>query len=161
MNDLDTVLNTITADSQQGALFFDRSRLEASVNKSRNDLSGLASVSFDSLYNQLNKLGGAIEKLDTKAGRLNEYIKLIDIKRISALIPKASAYPKVDEFKLSPLALGVLKYFYVSLPLLIVQIFIDFGYTIGLLIGVSSMRRRHPGASPPPPAALHSSTAAA
>ena len=154
-------MNTITADSAQGSLFFDRSRLEASVNKARNDLSGLASVSFDPLYNQLNKLGGAIEKLDTKADRLNEYIKLIDIKRISALIPKAAAYPKVAEFKLSPLALGVIKYFYVSLPLLIVQIFIDFGYTIGLLIGVSSMHRRRPGGSPPTPSAQTSSAAPA
>jgi hypothetical protein len=33
----------------------------------------------------------------------------------------------------SPLALGVRTYFYLSLPLLLVQIFIDFGYTIGLI----------------------------
>ena len=119
------------------------------MNKARNDLSGLASVDFDLLYDQLNKLGGAIDKLDTKADTLNEYIKIIDIKRISGLIPKSNSYPKIEEFKLTPLALGVLKFFYVSLPLLIVQIFIDFGYTIGLLIGVASMHRRPPAASPP------------
>jgi hypothetical protein len=42
--------------------------------------------------------------------------------------------------------LGVLKYFYLSLPLLLVQVFIDFGYTIGLIFGVSSMHRRSGGA---------------
>jgi hypothetical protein len=44
------------------------------------------------------------------------------------------------------LALGVLKYFYLSLPLLLVQIFIDFGYTIGLIFGASSMHHRSSGA---------------
>jgi hypothetical protein len=43
-------------------------------------------------------------------------------------------------------ALGVLKYFYLSLPLLLVQIFIDFGYTIGLIFGASSMHHRSSGA---------------
>ena len=42
--------------------------------------------------------------------------------------------------------LGVLKYFYLSLPLLLVQIFIDFGYTIGLIFGASSMHHRSSGA---------------
>ena len=56
-------------------------------------------------------------------------------------IPKAAPYPKIEEFQLTPMALGVLKYFY-SLPLLLVRIFIDFGYTIGLSFGVSSMHRR-------------------
>jgi hypothetical protein len=44
------------------------------------------------------------------------------------------------------LALGVLKYFYLSLPLLLVQIFIDFGYMIGLIFGASSMHHRSSGA---------------
>jgi len=60
---------------------------------------------------------------------------------------------------LTPLALGVLKYFYLSLPLLLVQIFIDFGYTIGLIFGVSSMHRRSAGVSSVSAAAV--STAAA
>jgi hypothetical protein len=47
---------------------------------------------------------------------------------------------------LSPLALGVLKYSYLASPLLLVEIFIDFGYTIGLIFGVSSMHRRSSGA---------------
>ncbi len=60
---------------------------------------------------------------------------------------------------MTPLALGVLKYFYLSLPLLLVQIFIDFGYTIGLIFGVSSMHRRSGGVSSVSAAAV--STAAA
>jgi hypothetical protein len=46
----------------------------------------------------------------------------------------------------APLALGVRKYFYLSLPLLLVQIFIDFGYTTGLIFGASSMPHRSSGA---------------
>jgi hypothetical protein len=84
--------------------------------------------------------------LDVKTSPINEYIKATDTARIATLIPKAAPYPKAEEFQLSPLALGVLKYFYLSLPLLLVQIFIDFGYTIGLIFGASSMHHRSSGA---------------
>ena len=95
----------------------------------------------------MNKINGEIGGLDIKTSDVNEYIKVIDTHRIAKLIPKAASYPKVEEFQLTPLALGVLKYFYLSLPLLLVQIFIDFGYTIGLIFGVSSMHRRSGGVS--------------
>jgi len=107
----------------------------------------------------LNKFNGEIGRLDTKTSDVNENIKVIDTNRIAKLIPKAASYPKVEEFQLTPLALGVLKYFYLSLPLLLVQIFIDFGYTIGLIFGVSSMHRRSAGVSSVSAAAV--STAAA
>ena len=106
----------------------------------------LAIVNSDSLNNTLSKLNSEIADLDVKTSAINEYIKAIDTVRIAKLIPKSASYPKVEEFQLSPLALGVLKYFYLSLPLLLVQIFIDFGYTIGLIFGVSSMHRRSAGA---------------
>jgi hypothetical protein len=102
----------------------------------------------------LNKINEEIGKLDTKTSDVNEYIKVIDTKRIAKLIPTSASYPKVTEFQLTPLTLGVLKFFYLSLPLLLVQIFIDFGYTIGLIFGVSSMHRRSGVASSSSPAAV-------
>ena len=67
---------------------------------------------------------------------------------IAKLIPKAlRRIARFEGIPIDSLALGVLKYFYLSLPLLLVQIFIDFGYTIGLIFGVSSMHRRSGGVS--------------
>ena len=128
-------------------MYFDRANIVDIINKARSDLNKLSFVDTDSLDNTLNKINGEIGALDAKTSDVNEYIKVIDTNRIAKLIPKAASYPKVEEFQLTPLALGVLKYFYLSLPLLLVQIFIDFGYTIGLIFGVSSMHRRSGGVS--------------
>ena len=144
---LDQGSEKITSDSKAGTLYFDRSDIVDIINKARSDLNKLSLVDTDSLDNTLNKINGEIGGLDTKTSDVNEYIKVIDTHRIAKLIPKAASYPKVEEFQLTPLALGVLKYFYLSLPLLLVQIFIDFGYTIGLIFGVSSMHRRSGGMS--------------
>jgi hypothetical protein len=57
--------------------------------------------------------------LDVKTSAINEYIKATNTARIATLIPKAAPYPKAEEFQLSPLALGVVKYFYLSLPFLL------------------------------------------
>jgi hypothetical protein len=132
----------ISSDSKDGTLYFNRSSIVDTINKARSELGQLAIVDSDSLNNTLSKINSEINSLDVKTSAINEYIKAIDTARIAKLIPKAASYPKVEEFQLSPLALGVLKYFYLSLPLLLVQVFIDFGYTIGLIFGVSSMHRR-------------------
>jgi hypothetical protein len=137
---------TISSDSKDGTLYFDRSGIVDTINKARSELDQLAIVDSDSLNNTLSKINSEINELDVKTSAINEYIKAIDTARIAKLIPKTASYPKVEEFQLSPLALGVLKYFYLSLPLLLVQVFIDFGYTIGLIFGVSSMHRRSGGA---------------
>ena len=118
------VWKRLSSDSKDGTLYYDS----------------------DSLNNTLSKINSEINELDVKTSAINEYIKAIDTAMIAKLIPKAASYPKVEEFQLSPLALGVLKYFYLSLPLLLVQVFIDFGYTIGLIFRVSSMHRRSGGA---------------
>jgi hypothetical protein len=144
---LDQASEKITSDSKAGTLYFDRSDIVDIINKARSDLNKLSLVDTDSLDNTLNKINGEIGGLDTRTSDVNEYIKVIDTHRIAKLIPKAASYPKVEEFQLTPLALGVLKFFYLSLPLLLVQIFIDFGYTIGLIFGVSSIHRRFGGVS--------------
>jgi hypothetical protein len=156
---LDQGAEKITSDSKEGTLYFDRANIVDIINKARSDLIKLSFVDTDSLDNTLNKINGEIGALDAKTSDVNEYIKVIDTNRIAKLIPKAASYPKVEEFQLTPLALGVLKYFYLSLPLLLVQIFIDFGYTIGLIFGVSSMHRRSGGLSSVSAAAV-STTAA-
>jgi hypothetical protein len=144
---LDQSLERITSDSKEGTLYFDRADIVNSINEARSGLSKLSFVDTDSLDNTLTKINGEIGKLDTKTSGVNEYIKVIDTGRIAKLIPKAASYPTVQEFQLTPLALGVLKFFYLSLPLLLIQAFIDFGYTIGLIFGVSSMHRRPGGMS--------------
>ncbi len=144
---LDQGAEKISSDSKDGTLYFDRANIVDIINKARSDLNKLSFIDTDSLDNTLNKINGEIGSLDTKTSDVNEYIKVIDTNRIAKLIPKTASYPKVEEFQLTPLALGVLKYFYLSLPLLLVQIFIDFGYTIGLIFGVSSMHRRSEGVS--------------
>ena len=146
VEELDQGSEAISSDSKDGTLYFDRSSIVNAISKARSELSQLAIVDSDNLSNILNKINGEIGDLDVRSSAINEYIKAIDTARITKLIPKAASYPKVEEFQLSPLALGVLKYFYLSLPLLLVQIFIDFGYTIGLIFGVSSMHRRSGGA---------------
>jgi hypothetical protein len=145
VEELDQGSEMISSDSKTGTLYFDRSGIVNAINKARSELTQLAIIDSDSLNNTLSKLNGEIADLDVKTSAINEYIKAIDTVRIAKLIPKSASYPKVEEFQLSPLALGVLKYFYLSLPLLLVQIFIDFGYTIGLIFGVSSMQRRSAG----------------
>jgi hypothetical protein len=144
---LDQGAEQISSDSNQGTLNFDRANIVDIINKARSDLIKLSFIDTDSLDNTLNKINGEIGRLDANTSDVNEYIKVIDTNRIAKLIPKAASYPKVKEFQLTPLALGVLKYFYLSLPLLLIQIFIDFGYTIGLIFGVSSMHRRSGGVS--------------
>jgi len=144
---LDQGAEKISSDSKEGTLYFDRASIVDVINKARSDLNKLSFVDTDSLDNTLNKINGEIGALDAKTSDVSEYIKVIDTNRIAKLIPNAAPYPKVEEFQLTPLALGVLKYFYLSLPLLLVQIFIDFGYTIGLIFGVSSMHRRSGGVS--------------
>ena len=146
VEELDQGSETISSDSKDGTLYFDRSSIVNAINKARSELSRLAIVDSDTLNNTLSKINGELGDLDTKTSAINKYIKAIDTNRIAKLIPKPASYGKVEEFQLSPLALGVLKYFYLSLPLLLVQIFIDFGYTIGLIFGVSSMQRRSGGA---------------
>ena len=147
---LDQGAEKISSDSKEGTLYFDRSSIVDIIDKARSDLSELSFAAADSLDNTLNKINGEIGALDAKSSDVNEYIKVIDTNRIAKLIPRAASYPKVGEFQLTPLALGVLKFFYLSLPLLLVQIFIDFGYTIGLIFGVSSMHRRSAGVSSVP-----------
>lgn len=144
---LDQSLGSIDSDSKEGTLYFDRADIVNSIGEARSDLSKLAFVDTDSLDNTLAKINSEIGKLDAKSSGVNEYIKVIDTGRIAKLIPKAASYPAVPEFQLTPLALGVLKFFYLSLPLLLIQVFIDFGYTIGLIFGVSSMHRRPGGMS--------------
>ena len=144
---LDQSLERITSDSKEGTLYFDRADIVNAMNEARSDLSKLSFVDTDSLDNTLIKINGEISKLDAKTSGVNGYIKVIDTGRIAKLIPKAASYPAVQEFQLTPLALGVLKFFYLSLPLLLIQAFIDFGYTIGLIFGVSSLHRRPGGMS--------------
>jgi hypothetical protein len=146
VEELDQGSEMISSDSKTGTLYFDRAGIVNAINKARSELTELAIVDSDSLSNTLSKLNSEIADLDVKTSAINEYIKAIDTARIAKLVPKSASYPKVEEFQLSPLALGVLKYFYLSLPLLLVQVFIDFGYTIGLIFGVSSMHRRSGGA---------------
>jgi len=140
------VRKRLSSDSKDGTLYYDRSGIVDTIKKARSKLGQLAIVDSDSLNNTLSKINSEINELDVKTSAINEYIKAIDTAMIAKLIPKAASYPKVEEFQLSPLALGVLKYFYLSLPLLLVQVFIDFGYTIGLIFRVSSMHRRSGGA---------------
>jgi hypothetical protein len=144
----------ISSDLKDGTLYFARTDIVDIINKARSDLNNLEFSDADSLNNTLNKINEEIGKLDTKTSDVNEYIKVIDTKRIAKLIPTTASYPKVNEFQLTPLALGVLKFFYLSLPLLLVQVFIDFGYTIGLIFGVSSMHRRSGAASTATPAVV-------
>jgi hypothetical protein len=151
---LDQGSEKISTDLKEGTLYFARSSIVDIINKARSDLNELSLFDSDSLNNSLNKINFEISRLDVKTSDVNEYIKVIDTNRIAKLIPKVASYPKVSEFQLTPLALGVLKFFYLSLPLLLVQIFIDFGYTIGLIFGASSMHRRPGGASPATPAAV-------
>ena len=134
--DLDRLSNRVTLGAKEGNLYFERSELAIGVNESRSNLGKLAIFDLNTLINEISKISSAITKLDTNASLTNEYIKIIDTDRIVNLIPNTNSYPKIDQFRLTPIALGVLKYFYLSLPLLLVQIFIDFGYTIGLIVGV-------------------------
>jgi hypothetical protein len=147
VDELDQGSDKITSDSKEGSLYFDRSEIVNVIGKARSELSKLSFVDTGSLDNTLNKINSEIGRLDTKASMINGYIKMIDTNRIAKLMPKAGSYPKVEDFQLTPLALGVLKYFYLSLPLLLIQVFIDFGYTIALIFGVSSMRRHSGGVS--------------
>jgi hypothetical protein len=147
VDDLDQGSAKITTDSKEGSLYFDRADIVNIIGKARSELSKLSFVNTDSLENTLTKIDSEIGKLDTNANMINGYIKVIDTNRIAKLIPKSASYPKVEDFQLTPLALGVLKYFYLSLPLLLIQVFIDFGYTIALIFGVSSMRRHSGGMS--------------
>ena len=117
---LDQSVERITSDSKEGTLYFDRADIVNVINEARSDLNKLSFVDTDSLDNTLTKINGEIGKLDAKTSGVNGYIKVIDTGRIAKLIPKAASYPTVQEFQLTPLALGVLKFFYLSLPLLLI-----------------------------------------
>ena len=55
------------------------------------------------------------------------------------LLPASDPYPRIDEFRLTLLSVAVLKYFYLALPALIVQMLVDFGFTLAVIYAAWSM----------------------
>jgi hypothetical protein len=57
-------------------------------------------------------------------------------------LPRSNSYPRIGEFNLTLLSIGVVRYFYLAIPALVVQTLVDFGFTLAVIYAAWSMSRR-------------------
>ena len=68
-----------------------------------------------------------------------EIAGLVSPSKVEVLLPASGSYPRIDEFHLTLLSVGVLKYFFLAVPALIVQMLVDFGFTLAVIYAAWSM----------------------
>ena len=110
-------------DLQNDKLMQDRSTIESDINVARDTLRALAFVNVGYFKERAAKLGSNMGDVKNALNSLRE------------------TYPGVPKYQLTPLWLVVIKFFYLSLVPLLLQVVIDFGYVLALIIGVSSIPR--------------------
>jgi hypothetical protein len=105
---------------------------------------------------QLNKLRVIdLDSIKNMAANLEQELMVLtadpvaaDIKDVTspskaiALLPSSNSYPKIGDFSLTLLSFGVLQYFYLALPALMVQMLVDFGFPLAVIYAAWAMSRR-------------------
>ena len=136
--ELSEIFDDIETSFNSGKMIASRARITNSINDARSQLNQLRTIDLDGVRNAAER---SDEESQTEAADIKA---LFTIDKIVALLPDPNSYPKIGDFSLTLLSYGVLKYFYLALPALIVQMLVDFGFTLAVIYAAWSMSKKSP-----------------